>query len=82
VAGDRGNEAGRLRRVVQRLAQRTNGDTYHGIAHSGLGPDGVEQFVFGHQAVRVRHQVVQHSEGFGRQDNSLGIAPQAGMVRV
>ena len=46
---------------------------------TGLGPDGVEEFVFGHQAVRVGHQVVQHVKGFGRQDHGLNAVPQAGI---
>jgi hypothetical protein len=82
AARDRGNETWRLCRVVQHLAQRTDSHAYHAITHSGLGPDSVEQLVFGHQAIRVRHQVVQHGENFRRQGDSLRRAPQAGVLRV
>jgi hypothetical protein len=74
------NKLGRLHRVTQGSAQLANGDTNHGIAHGGLGSDGVQEFVFGDQAVWVRHQVVQHGKGFRWQDNSLGIAPQAALA--
>jgi len=51
----------------------------HGIRDRRLRPDGVEEFVFGGQAVRVGHQVVQHGKGFGRQDHGLNAVPQAGI---
>jgi hypothetical protein len=78
----RGNEAGRLCRIAQHLAQRTNDDAQHRICDRRLGPEGVQEFVFGDQAVRVGHEVVQHGKRFGRQDNRLGLAPEAGVVRV
>ena len=34
------------------------------------------------QAIRVRHQVVEQSKGFGRQRHGLCLTPQAGVVRV
>ena len=78
----RGNEAGCPRRVVQHLAQGADGDAEHSIRHGSLRPHGVEEFVFGDQTVRVRHQVVQHRKDFGRQGNGLCPVPQAGIVRV
>ena len=77
-----GNVPGRLRHIAQHLAEGTNGDAHHGITHGSLGPDRVEQFVFRHQAVRVRHQVVQHGKDFGGQGYGLRRAPQAGVLRV
>ena len=41
----RRNEPGRLCRIAQGSAQFADGDAYHRIADSSLGPDGVEQRV-------------------------------------
>ena len=47
------------------------------------GPDGVQQGVFGHQAVGMGHQVVQHVKGFGRQrHHGLRSTPQTGVVGI
>ena len=75
--GHSGNEARRLPGIVQRLAQRANGHAHNRIAHGSLRPDSIQQLVFGHQTVRVRHQVGQHVERFGRQGHGLDATPQA-----
>jgi len=47
-------------------AQFADGDVHHRIADGRFGPHGIEQCVFGHQAIGMRHQGVQHLEGFRR----------------
>ena len=80
--GHRGNEARCLRCVAQGAAQLANGDAHHRIAHRRLGPDGVEQDIFGDQTVRMGDQVVQHVESFGRQRHQLRPTPETGVVRI
>ena len=57
AAGDRSNEVRRSRRIAKHLTQRANDYAYHSIAHSRLRPDGIQELVFGHQAVPMGHQV-------------------------
>jgi hypothetical protein len=71
-----------LRRVAEHLAQSTNSHAHHRITHGSLGPDRVQDLVFGDQAVWVLHQVLQYSKGFGCQDHGFRIAPQTGVLRV
>ena len=73
---------GLLHRAAQRLAQLANGDAHHRITHRRLGPDSVEQGVFGHQAVRMSHQVVQHIEALRCQGNGLRPAPETDIIWV
>lgn len=80
--GHGAQEAARRPSIVQGLAQGTNGHAHHGIRDGCLGPDGVEEFLFGHQTLGVGHQIVQHIKGFGRQSDGLSTAPQAGIRRI
>ena len=51
----------------QCLAQYANSHAHDRIAYGGLRPDSIQQLVFARQTVRVRYQVGQHVERFGRQ---------------
>jgi hypothetical protein len=53
-----GNEPGRLRRIAQGAAQLTDGNAHHRVADRRLGPDDVQQGVFGHQPVGMGDQVM------------------------
>jgi len=78
----RGNALRDLRRIAQRLAQLANGDAHDGITDGHLGPERVQQHVFGDQAVRMDHEVVKDVKGFGGYGHSLSLTPQTGVIRV
>ena len=59
------NEARRLWIIVESLPELANRDLEDGVADKGLGPDGVQQFVFGDEFARTLEEIVQHCEGLG-----------------
>jgi hypothetical protein len=73
-----GTEAGRLHRVAQGPAQRADGDVHHDIPESGLGPDGIEQRVFGPPVVGMGPTP---ETGIGRIEMQGGTAPLRGRQR-
>jgi hypothetical protein len=78
----RGNTLRDLRRIAQRLAQLANGDAHDGITDGHLGPERVQQHVFGDQAVRMDHEVVKDVKGFGGYGYSLSLTPQTDVIQV
>jgi hypothetical protein len=44
-----------------------------------IGPDGVEQFIFGYQFSRPLDETTQHFEGFRREYDALLSSPQQGI---
>ena len=77
-----GNKTGCLRCVAQYPAHLADGDAYHGIADGRLGPDGVQQDIFRYQPIGMGNQVLQHTEGFGRQGKGLRSTPETGVVQI
>src|SRR5262245_19018735 len=71
-----------LCRIPQRSTQLTDGHAHYHIADGRLGPDGVQQGIFGHQAFRVADQIMQHVKSFGRESNNLRATPETGVGRI
>jgi hypothetical protein len=65
-----------MRLIAQHPAQRANGDRDDCLTHHRLGPDRLEQGVFGHELARLRHQVAEDRKRFGGQWDRLGVTPQ------
>lgn len=61
--------------VAQGLADLVDGRLQDAFADVLAGPEGVENFGFGEQPVRVLEQVAQHGEGAWPQDDRLIAAP-------
>ena len=53
-----------MRLIAQHPAQRAHGDRDDRLTHHRLGPDGLEQCVFGHELARLRHQAAEDRKGF------------------
>src|SRR5262245_52696033 len=70
------DELWRFRIISQGFAHLAHTHLQHRITDHGLGPDGVQQFLFGHQSAGLGHQTTQYSKSFWRQRNGVCIAPQ------
>src|SRR5438067_12148199 len=60
---------------AQRLSQREDVASEVGLLHKRVRPDGLHQFVFGDDLIRVAHQNNQELKGLGRKGNRL-VAPK------
>ena len=68
----RGDVAGLLRPLPQRLAQGVETPRQHPLADHGVGPHGVEQGRFGHYLSGLAGQPPQDGQRLGRQRHHLG----------
>src|SRR5512134_3578051 len=76
------NEPRRLWIVVECLPELTYAHFEHGIAHKGLRPDCVEEFLFGDELPWSLEQTGKHCEGFGSELYCLWALPQAPIRKV
>jgi hypothetical protein len=76
------DEVGGARLIAQHPAELPHGDRDHVLTHDGVGPDGGQQRVFGHELARLGHQAGEDRKGFRRQMDHLGTAPQAFVPEV
>ena len=70
------NEARRLWIIVESFPQLANRDLEDGVADKSLGPDGVQEFLFGDELAWMLEEIVQHGEGLGSQFYGLRSMPQ------
>jgi hypothetical protein len=76
------DKAGGARLIAQHPAQLPHGDCDHVLTHDGVGPDGGQQRVFGHELTCLGHQTGEDRKGFRRQMDHVGTAPQAFIPEV
>jgi hypothetical protein len=65
------NETGSPRIVTKSIANQTNSDLEDGVADKGLGPDGIQEFLFGDELAWTLAEIVQYCEGLGSEFYSL-----------
>jgi hypothetical protein len=65
------NEARALWIIIESLAELANRDLEDGVADKGLGPDGIQEFLFGDELAWTLAEIVQYCEGLGSEFYSL-----------
>ena len=76
------DKAGGARLIAQHPAQRAHGHREDGLTHHRVGPDRLEQRVFGHELARLRHQAAEDRKGFRGQRGHLVATPQPFVAQI
>jgi hypothetical protein len=70
------DKLGALWIIPERFAQFTNTYGQSRLAHGECRPDGLEEFFFGYQAMRMLDEIAQHSKSFRSQSALLCPVPE------